>query len=155
MFAGKIIGKAIQQLRFNTMRSALFVLPILALSSPALPQPAPQLPPQFADPATADRLANAMQAMSKAFLDLPVGEVEAALEGRPATAADHHRTIRSETGMNDGQLRAQIAATRPMIRQSINAMNAALPGVMQGLAQAQQSLQRAIANMPDPNYPKR
>ena len=39
--------------------------------------------------------------MSKAFLNLPVGEVEAAVEGRPVTSADKRRTVRSETKMSE------------------------------------------------------
>jgi hypothetical protein len=34
-------------------------------------------------------------------------------------------------------------------------MSRALPQMMQGLAQAQQALERAVANMPDPTYPRR
>jgi hypothetical protein len=48
-----------------------------------------------------------------------------------------------------------MAEARPMIQQSMKALADALPSMMQGLAQAQQSLERAAANMPDPTYPKR
>jgi len=109
----------------------------------------------MADPATVDRLADAMQAMSKVFLDMPVGNVEAALEGRRPTSADRRRTVASETRMNERQLRERIAAAKPLLQQSMKAMSDALPSMIQGLAQAQQSLERAAANMPDPNYPKR
>jgi len=37
----------------------------------------------------------------------------------------------------------------------MKAMADAWPGMMQGLQQAQRSLERAAANMPDPTYPKR
>lgn len=138
------------------------MLPLAAIAAPALaqapaPAPAPQaqLPLQLNDPATADRLAGAMQALSKVFLNLPVGEVQAALEGRKPTAADRRRTVRSETGMTEAQLRAQIAASKPMLEQGMKALSHALPAMMQGLTQAEQSLDRAVANMPDPTYPKR
>ena len=36
-----------------------------------------------------------------------------------------------------------------------DALNQALPAMMQGLNQAQQALERAVANMPDPTYPRR
>ena len=42
-----------------------------------------------------------------------------------------------------------------MVRQSIKAINGALPAMMQGLDQAQQAIERALANMPDPTYPQR
>jgi len=100
-------------------------------------------------------MANVMQAMSHAFLDLPVGEVEAALQGRPPTPADLARTLRTEDPNLDREVQDQVAQARPVIRQSMRAMADALPGMMQGLHQAQKSLERAVANMPDPNYPKR
>jgi hypothetical protein len=141
------------------MRTALIVLPLAFLASPALAQPAPPSVPQIQqvlnDPALADRMANVMQAMSHAFLDLPVGAVEAALQGRPPTPADRARTLRTEDPNLDREVQDQVGAARPMIRQSMKAMADALPGMMHGLDQAQKSLERAVANMPDPNYPKR
>jgi hypothetical protein len=93
--------------------------------------------------------------MSRAFLDLPIGEVEAALEGRVPTPADRARTLRSENPNLDREVQVQVAQARPMMRKSMKAMADALPDMMQGLHQAKKSLDRAIANMPDPNYPKR
>jgi hypothetical protein len=141
------------------MRTALIVLPLALLASSAFAQPAPSSAPQIQrvlnDPAMADRMANVMQAMSHAFLDLPVGEVEAALQGRAPTPADRARTLRTEDPNLDREVQDQVAQARPVIRQSMRAMADALPGMMQGLHQAQKSLERAVANMPDPNYPKR
>jgi hypothetical protein len=48
-----------------------------------------------------------------------------------------------------------MAQAKPMIQQSMTAMSQALPGIMKGLQQAGQALERAAANMPDPTYPKR
>ena len=102
-----------------------------------------------------DKVTDAMQAVSQAIMDMPVGNIEAALEGRPATPADRNRRIRDiEPGL-DRDVHAQIAQARPMIRQSAKALSDALPQMMQGIQQVQQSLERAAANMPDPNYPKR
>jgi hypothetical protein len=42
-----------------------------------------------------------------------------------------------------------------MVQQSMKAMAEALPQMMQGLRQAQEAIDRAAANMPDPNYPRR
>ena len=100
------------------MRVALIALPLAVLASPALAQQAPapvapetiQLPPELTDPKWADRLTDAMMAMSKVFLEMPVGEVEAAIEGRPPTAADKRRTVRSETRMSERDVRQQIEA---------------------------------------------
>jgi hypothetical protein len=142
------------------MRTAFALLPLLMAAVPvaaAAPQQQsqPYLPPQLSDPAMVDRLAGTMQAMSRAFLDLPVGEIEAAVEGRPPTPADRNRTLRSEDPNFDREVQTQIARARPMIRQSMKAISDALPAVMKSLHDARESIERAAANMPDPNYPKR
>ena len=142
------------------MRTALALLPLLMAAAPvaaAAPQqqPQPQVPPQLSDPAMVDRLSGTMQAMSRAFLNLPVGEIEAAVEGRPPTPADRNRTLRSEDPNLDREVQTQIAQARPMIRQSMKAISDALPAVMKSLHEARESIERAAANMPDPNYPKR
>ena len=145
------------------MRKILIFLPLLLVASPALSQPAPsdtaQIERVLNDPAMADRLTNVMQVMSKAFLDLPAGEVQAALEGRPATPAEKRMTVR-DIGRRDDpnfdrNFQRQIAQSGPVIRQGMHTMSEALPAMMQGLAQAQHALERAAANMPDPTYPKR
>ena len=140
------------------MRAGFALIPLSLCAAPALAQAAPppaiQLPPQLTDPATADR-----QAVSKAFLDLPVGQVEAALEGRRPTRVEQRLTVR-DLGRRDDpnfdrKFEQKVAEARPMMRQSMKALNEALPGMIQGLQQAQESLQRAVANLPDPTYPKR
>ena len=151
------------------MRSSLVLLAISLCAAPTLAQPAApaarvdnqaiQLPPQLTDPAAADRLANAMQSMSQALLDLKVGGLQAALEGREATSADKKLTIRDLARRDDPafekKLQQQIAQARPKMEQSIKALNEALPEVTEDLQRAQRSIERAIANMPDPNYPRR
>ena len=142
------------------MRTTLALVPLMIAAAPvaaaAPPQQAqPQVPPQLSDPAMADRLADTMQAMSRAFLNLPVGEIEAAVEGRPPTPADRNRTLRSEDPNLDLKVQTQIAQARPMIRQSMKAISDAMPAMMKSLHEAKEALERAAANMPDPNYPKR
>ena len=142
------------------MRAIFFALPLALIASPAIAEKraAPesvQLPPELTDMRWADRLTNAVAAMSRAFLDMPVGEVEAAIQGREATAADKRRTVRSETNMSEGEIRQQIEAARPAMQAGIKAMAAALPAMMEGLSKAQEELDRAAANMPRPDYPKR
>ena len=86
------------------MRLRFLLLPMLACASPGLAQtaaqPSPQLPREFTNPATAEKLANAMEVLSKAFLDLPVGEVQAALEGRKPTPSEKKLTVR-DVGRRD------------------------------------------------------
>lgn len=139
------------------MRISLGLVPLALCAAPALAQPAPPPAAQqlLADPATVHRLASVMQNLSKSFLDLPLGNVRAAIEGRQPTAADRHRTIGSETGLSPRELDRRIAAAKPQIEQSIRALNQALPEIAGDLQQAQRSVDRAISNLPDPNYPRR
>ena len=141
------------------MRAALFAVSLIALASPATAQtdapPPAQLPPEITDMRWADRLSDTMVAMSKAFLNLPVGEVEAAVEGRQPTAADKRRTLRNETGMSERDVREQIDAARPAMQAGMKAFAAALPAMMKGLSDAQREMERATANLPRPDYPKR
>jgi hypothetical protein len=143
------------------MRTRLMILPILMCASPALAQQAPaaHLPRELTDPATAQKLAGAMQVLSNAFLNMKVGEVQAAIEGRQATPQEKNLTVRDmarrEDPDFDHHFQQQMANVGPMMRQSMQALDQALPAMMQGLGQAQQALERAVANMPNPNYPKR
>lgn len=150
------------------MRMCLFLI-ALAAAAPVAAQPAPpappplrampDLPPELTDPATADRIADVMQALGQAFLALPVGSIEAAAEGRAATPADRHRTIRDLARRDDPnferKLAERMAQTRPMVRQSMKAFQQALPAVILSFKQAGEAIERAAANMPDPTYPKR
>ena len=145
------------------MRISLILLPLCLCAAPALEQPVPppaiQLPPELTDPATADRLADAMQSLSQALLDMRVGNIKAAVEGRRATPAERRMTVRDLARRNDPdfdrRLDQQIAAARPRIEQGIRAMNQALPEVTDDLQRAQAAIERALANLPDPNYPRR
>lgn len=144
------------------MRKSLFLLSLLAMGAPAIgqtPAEPTRVPPQLTDPATAEKLANAMEALSKAFLDLRVGELQAAVEGRHATQ-DEKRLRLGDLARRDDpnferRFQQQMAEARPKIEQSMKAFADALPSMMQGLEQAQKSLERAVANMPQPGYPKR
>ena len=144
------------------MRSRLLLVPLVFCAQQAGAQPPaalPQAPPELTDPAVTQKLADSMQALSKAFLDLRVGEVQAALEGRQATPSDKKMTVRDLGRRGDPNfernLQQQVTNAKPMIDQSMKALAAALPAMMQGMQQAEKALERATANMPDPTYPKR
>jgi hypothetical protein len=141
------------------MRKCLILLPLLLASTSALAEPAPRLPPELTDPATAQRLTDAMQSLSTALLNLRVGEVAAALEGRPALPEELNLTVgdlaRRDDPDFDRRIHERIASVGPTMQQSIKAMSKALPEITRNLKDARKSLERAIANMPDPNYPKR
>ena len=143
------------------MRLHLLALPLaVAAAAPvAAQETAPtademRLPPEMSDPRLADRLVDTLQVLSKAFLSLPAGEVEAALEGRPATSADRTRTIASETGLTENELKRKLDESRPAMKGAQKALIAAIPAMMKGFAEAQKEFEKAAANMPQPGYPK-
>jgi hypothetical protein len=139
------------------MRAFVILTPLALLAAPAAAQPALpdiQIPRELTDPAMADRLTDVLQVLTKSMLDLPVGEVQAALEGREPTAADRRKTVRSETRMSERQLSQTIDAARPQMQAAMKGMAAALPAMMKGLQEAGRELEKATANMPQPGYPK-
>jgi len=143
------------------MRPHLIVLSLAAMAAPAVAQqtasPADEmrLPPEMSDPRLADRLVDTLQVLSKAFLSVPTGEVEAALEGRPVTPADRKRTVASETGLTERELNRKLDESRPAMHGAQKALMAAIPAMMRGLKDAQKEFEAATANMPQPGYPNR
>ena len=141
------------------MRTQQLILPLLLSASPAFAQRAPQLPPELTDPATAQRLAGGMQAVSNAFLNIRIGEMHAALEGRPATPAERNMTVRDMARRDDPDfdrhMQENMARIGPTMQRSMQALNQALPVVVRDLKDARKSLERAVANLPDPTYPRR
>ena len=146
------------------MRSKLALLPLLFYATPSIAQPAPaeanvQIPRELTDPATAEKLANAMQLLSRAFLDLPVGEVQAAMAGRAATPSEKKLTVR-DLGERDNpdferELNRKVAEAKPMLEHGMKALAEAMPAIMQSMSEAGRAIERAATNMPDPTYPKR
>ena len=139
---------------------------LLLLASPALAQPAAppspetiQIPPELTDPAMADRLGAMMHSLSKAFLDMPIGEVQAAVEGRPANRADRRRTLRdlgrSQDPDFERNLQRQLADSRGAMRSGMQAMATALPAMSKALSEVAREMEKATANLPSPTYPKR
>ena len=144
------------------MRKSLIVLPLLVCATPAFAQDAPpvvQLPPELTDPAAAMKLARTMQAVSTALLNIRVGDMRAALEGRDATPRERDETVgdivRKKDPNFDRDVEREVATVGPKIQRSMRAINRALPQVMQDVDEAQRSLERAVSNLPDPNYPRR
>ena len=141
------------------MRIQLIALPLALCAAPAFAQsPADEdmgVPQELKDPRLSGKLVDAMQALSKAFLDLPVGEVEAAIEGRPVTQADRRRTVASESGMSERELNRKIEASRPAMQGAQKALANAVPVVMRHMSEMGKELDKAAANVPRPDYPKR
>ena len=151
------------------MRKTLILIPLLLSASPAFAQAATgadsaepralHVPHDLTDPAAMDHLAMKLVAFSQALLNVPVGDVKAAVEGHPASESERRMTvgdvIRHHDPDFDRQVARQMAETGPKIRQSMKAIHEALPAMMHAINEAQQAVDRATANMPDPTYPKR
>ena len=145
------------------MRLLLIAVPLTLIASPALAAPrhsqAPQLPRELTDPKMADQMGRVAGAMTRAFMNLPVGEIQAAIEGRPTTSDDRRRTVRDLAGRNDPgldqRIERQAANSGAAIQAGARAMAAALPAILQSLDRAADEIDRATANLPDPSYPRR
>ncbi len=144
------------------MRIKLALVPVAMLASPAMAQaPADpiQVPPELIDPAATERVLDMLGPLSRAFMNLPIGEIEAVTEGRPVTAADRTRTIRDVAGGGDPNFEANfqrdIAASRATMRAASRAMVAALPAISRAMNEARREIERAAANLPSPAYPQR
>ena len=144
------------------MHKSFLVLPLLLCASPAFAQEAPpaiQLPPELTDPAVAMQMARTVQALSTALLNIRVGDMRAALEGRDATPVERNMTVGDIVRRNDPDfdrhMQEQVATVGPKIQRSMRAINRALPELMRDVDDAQRSLDRAVSNLPDPNYPRR
>jgi hypothetical protein len=133
----------------------LIALPLALLAVPA--QAAPQqiqIPRELTDPATVEKVTRMMDSLSNAFLDLPVGEIQAAAEGRAPTPQDRGRRIR-DLGATTADIDRQIAEAKPAVEQSMKAFATALPSITKALSEAADAMERATANMPQPGYPRR
>jgi hypothetical protein len=144
------------------MRLFLIAIPLALSAAPALaaaPDPVPQLPRALTDPASADKIGHAAGALSKALLDLHVGELQAAVEGRPATAADRRRTLRDVAAHGDPDVERKVerraAASGAAVQAGMKAMAEALPAIINAVERAGDDIDRATANLPQPGYPRR
>ena len=142
------------------MRITLALVPIAMLASPAAAQaPAEpiRIPPELTDPAMADKLGRMMGAVTRSLMDLPIGEMEAAIQGRPATPADKAKRVRDS--VNDPYLEQRIAAEAASsgrtMQASMKAMAAAMPAISRALSEAATEIERATADLPQPGYPRR
>jgi|SRR5579884_553849 len=146
----------------TAMRKTLIILPLLLAASPAFAQDAPRtikLPSELTDPEAQMRLAAKLQSISSALLNLKVGDVKAALEGREATAAERNVTVgdivRKKDPNFDRDVAREVATVGPKIQRGMETLNRTLPRVMRDVADAQKSIDRAVSNLPDPSYPQR
>ena len=75
------------------------------------------------------------------------------------TPADRRRTVREAGRMDDPNFEREVSETiaesRVGMQAGMKALAAALPAMMKGLAEASRELEKATANLPSPNYPRR
>src|SRR5687767_13436154 len=130
------------------MRSLIALLLIGGFAAPAAAQQQPAKPsvsePDAAemqrvlnDPAMVDRLTKVMPALGDALLNMPIGQIQAALEGRKATRAEQRTTVR-DLGRKDDpnferNLKADLANSGETMKAGMKAMSAALPAMMEGM----------------------
>ena len=141
------------------MRALLIALSVALIATPAMaaPQADHQIPPELSDPAMADKLTRMLGPLTKALMDMPIGEMEAAMGGREPTPADRNKRIRDEIGGPDAErkLQSDVAAVGPQMRVMQKALVSSLPAIMGALEGMGKELERATANLPDPTYPRR
>ncbi len=148
------------------MRALIAFAAFAMIAAPAAAAPGDedpyQIPPELTDPAMAQTLGKMLASMTKAMMDMPVGGLQAAVEGREATAKEKGRTVRDMTGRDsdfEGKVETQVAQAVPRMQAGMKAMAASLPEMMKALEKAAEdmegSLDRATANLPQPGYPKR
>jgi hypothetical protein len=133
---------------------------ILATGIVAAPARAePSLPPELADPKLGEQIGRMAEALGRAVLELPVGEIQAAAEGREATAAERGRTVRDVGRADDPdfdqRVRTALSNSRPAFEAAHKALVAALPKMLESVGAAREQLERAATNLPRPDYPKR
>ena len=134
---------------------------LIATPAMAAPPQVPTLPPVLTDPAMADKVGRVAGALTRSLMNLPVGEVEAAIEGRPVTREDRRRTVRDSIG--DPAVEQRIAdqaassgRTVQVVSQAASkALAASLPAILQAVEGARHEIERAVSNLPDPTYPRR
>lgn len=141
------------------MRSGLILVLALFAAVPALAAPpmVPVIPQVLTDPAMADQLGRVAGVLTRSLMDLPVGEIEAAIEGRPVTRADRQRTVGDSIG--DPQIAQRVAdqatSSGRTMQAATQALAASLPAIMQAIDGAKSEIERAVGNLPVPTYPQR
>lgn len=150
------------RLMILTVLTAFAATPLAAQPGPApAPQAAPsaptEIPAELSDPALTDKLGRMAGVLAKAMMDLPAGEIEAAIENRAPTEADRRRRVGDAIGGPEAEkaLADQVAASGPQMRAMQKALVASLPALLKSLGGVQAELEKAVANLPDPTYPKR
>ena len=105
----------------------------------------------------ADKLAEMLGPLTRALMDMPVGELEAASRAasRPQPTRPSGSATRSAARGRAARSRPRSRRPGPQMQAMQKALVASLPAIMAALDGVEQELERATANLPDPTYPKR
>ena len=148
-------------MRWIPILLALAATPAMAGGQAAPPQASPDelaaAQRVLRDPSTAQAMSRVSGALTRAIMNMPVGEIEAAVEGRAPTSADRRRTVGDSVGgpAEAARIEREVAASGAQMQVMGNALANALPGMLAAAGQLQQEIERATANLPDPTYPRR
>lgn len=148
------------------MRSFIAWATLAMIAAPVAAAPADEdrytIPPELTDPAMAQTLGKMLASVTKAMMDMPVGGLQAAVEGREATAEEKGRTLRDMSGRDpdlERRIESQVVQAVPRMQAGMKAMASSLPGMMKALEKAAEDMEagidRATVNLPQPGYPKR
>jgi hypothetical protein len=96
-----------------------------------------------------------LRAVAHAFLDLPVGEIQAAVENRPVRPEDRNRRVRDVAGVDERRIDREIAEGSGTLKAGTQAMARTLPVITRALNEASDEIARAVNNLPSPTYPRR
>ena len=123
------------------MRLMFLAFPLLvATPAVAQPIPAPVIPPVLTDPAMADQLGRVAGAVTRSLMNLPVGELEAAIENRPvdpAATARARSAIRSAIPTSSSASRRRPRSRAARCRPRARRIATSLPAIMQAIEGAQ------------------
>ena len=145
---------------------ALIAAPAMAAGEPARAptrdvQPTPQevakAQRQIADPAMGAALGRMMPAISRALMNMPVGEIEAAIEGRAPNAADRKRTVQDSIGgpAEAARVERELAVSGVQMQAMQQALAAALPGMIAAAGALEREMDRVGAAIPVMDTPSR
>lgn len=148
------------------MRPLLLIAPpLVLLAQPATAQES-QIAPvvgdiqeKLRDPALGKRMQAVSQSLVDVLMDLKVGKVAAALDGRQPSTAEANQTVRDLVRRDhpgaESDLRRKVAEAGPALERGMAAMAEALPQISESAQRAAEALRRIENNLPSSDYPKR
>ena len=118
-----------------------------------------ELTAKLADPKTAAMISAITVAMTDAMMDMKVGPIIAAAEGRKPSRAEKKLSVgdmaRREDPRAEDKIRAAAAQTGQSVQVAGAAMAVMLPKLIETFEELGEEMEEAMANLPRPDYPAR